>query len=434
MDPDRTMADDIESNALAPTKGAVPSDNRPPTTLVSVVPQERVTWEFFKEEFQKKYSSERFIDQKRKEFLDLKQGRMTVTEYEREFVRLSKYARVCVSSEAKMCRRFEDGLNKDIRLSVGALKLKEFVVFVDRACKAEKLIKENKKIEAKTRDARKRNASKSFPSQSKKSKDAYSRSHASTRHSYRDRIKQDSDFKSQATSVASVGNVRSSKPECQHCGRNHFDKCRMNDGSYFRCSSQDHFIKDCPKMIDKEKFQGTRPSGTNSKGRLQKNVGTGASSNNMTRDTIIRSKARAQAKTYVIRVREDASSLDVITDTFSVYDNTAIKLKCENGETLWVESGEPRNLPIVIFLMSAQKYLRKGCEAYFAFVMNKKESELKVESVPVVSEYVDVFPEELPRLPPIREVKFGMELILGTTPILIAPYRMTPIELKELKS
>ncbi|XP_016667353.1 uncharacterized protein [Gossypium hirsutum] len=424
MDPDRTMADDIESNALAPTKGAVPSDNQPPTcaisllrdsayywwkTLVSVVPQERVTWEFFQEEFQKKYSSERFMDQKRKEFLDLKQGRMTVTEYEREFVRLSKYARVCVSSEAKMCRRFEDGLNEDIRLSVGALKLKEFVVLVDRACKAEELIKENKKIEAKTRDARKRNASKSFPSQSKKSRDAYSRSHVSTRHSYRDRIKQDSDFKSQATSVASMGNVKSSKLECQHCGRNHFDKCRMNDGSCFQRSSQDHFIKDCPKMIDKEKFQGTRPSGTNSKGRLQKNVGTGASSNNVTRDTIIRSKARALAKTYVIRACEDASSPDVIT-------------------------GELRNLPIVIFLMSAQKFLRKGCEAYFAFVMNKKESELKVESVPVVSEYVDVFPEELPGLPPIREVKFGIELILGTTPILIAPYQMTPIELKELKS
>ncbi|KAA3467535.1 glucose-6-phosphate 1-dehydrogenase, cytoplasmic-like [Gossypium australe] len=46
----------------------------------------------------------------------------------------------------------------------------------------------------------------------------------------------------------------------------------------------------------------------------------------------------------------------------------------------------------------------------------------------------DVFPEELPRLPPIREVEFAMELVLGTSPISIAPYRMAPTKLKELKA
>ena len=62
---------------------------------------------------------------------------MTVTEYEREFVRLSNYARECVSTEAIMCKRFEDGLNDDIRLSVGVLEIKKFVILVERACKAE---------------------------------------------------------------------------------------------------------------------------------------------------------------------------------------------------------------------------------------------------------------------------------------------------------
>ena len=99
-------------------------------TLTSVVPKEKVTWEFFQEEFQKKYISERFIDQKRKEFLELKQGSMIVTEYEREFVRLSKYAREYIPTEAKICRRFEDGLNEDIKVFVGILELKEMVVLV----------------------------------------------------------------------------------------------------------------------------------------------------------------------------------------------------------------------------------------------------------------------------------------------------------------
>ncbi|XP_016704579.1 uncharacterized protein [Gossypium hirsutum] len=95
--------------------------------LVSVVPHRKVIWEFFQEEFRKTYICERFMDQKRKEFLDLKQGCLTVTEYEKKFIRLSKYAWEYVSSEAKMCRRLEDRLNKDIRLSMGVLELKEFV-------------------------------------------------------------------------------------------------------------------------------------------------------------------------------------------------------------------------------------------------------------------------------------------------------------------
>ena len=88
----------------------------------------------------------------------------------------------------------------------------------------------------------------------------------------------------------------------------------------------------------------------------------------------------------------------------------------------------------MISSMSAQRYLRKGYEAYLAYVINTKEVEKKVESVPVVCEFADVFPEELSGLPPVREVEFGIDLIPGTAPISIAPYRMAPTELKELKS
>ncbi|XP_052882233.1 uncharacterized protein LOC128290568 [Gossypium arboreum] len=62
-------------------------------TITSVVPRENITCEFFHTEFRKKYGSQKFMDQKKKELLELKQGSMTVSEYEQEFVRLSKYAR-----------------------------------------------------------------------------------------------------------------------------------------------------------------------------------------------------------------------------------------------------------------------------------------------------------------------------------------------------
>nr|GEX96476.1 putative reverse transcriptase domain, aspartic peptidase domain protein [Tanacetum cinerariifolium] len=56
-----------------------------------------------------------------------------------------------------------------------------------------------------------------------------------------------------------------------------------------------------------------------------------------------------------------------------------------------------------------------------------------IHDQPIVSEFLDVFPDELPGIPPVREVEFNIELILGAEPISKASYRMAPIELKELK-
>ncbi|KAA3472728.1 Retrotransposable element Tf2 [Gossypium australe] len=82
----------------------------------------------------------------------------------------------------------------------------------------------------------------------------------------------------------------------------------------------------------------------------------------------------------------------------------------------------------------AIRYVRKGCETYLAYVLNTEVSELKIESVSVVYEYPDVFPKELPGLPPVRKVGFAIDLVPRTAQILIAPYRMAPTGLKELKA
>nr|GFD16234.1 zf-CCHC domain-containing protein/RVP_2 domain-containing protein [Tanacetum cinerariifolium] len=55
------------------------------------------------------------------------------------------------------------------------------------------------------------------------------------------------------------------------------------------------------------------------------------------------------------------------------------------------------------------------------------------ENLSVVREFTDVFPDKLPGLPPAREIEFGIELIHGAKPISKAPYRVAPVELKELK-
>ncbi|KAA3473673.1 Retrotransposable element Tf2 [Gossypium australe] len=111
-----------------------------------------------------------------------------------------------------------------------------------------------------------------------------------------------------------------------------------------------------------------------------------------------------------------------------------IELKNENGNLIRVESDKQDRSPVVITTLSTQRFLRKGYEAYLAFVLNTEETNLEMESVPIVCKYSDVFSEELPRLPPVREIEFGIELASGFAPISIAPYGMAPTELKELKA
>ncbi|KAA3469979.1 Gag-Pol polyprotein [Gossypium australe] len=225
-----------------------------------------------------------------------------------------------------MCKWFVDGLNEDIKLLVGILELKEFVVLVDRACKAEELSKQKRKVDLEARDSRKRSMNNSYQSSSKKPRDLYTRSNASIGYSNRDRRKQYSSPKAQATSVSSVGSVRNYRPECQRCGRRHPGECRMNDRACFRCGSQDHFIRDCPEVDEKDKFQNAKSSNTVNKGRSPRNTGNVIGCKGVTRDSAMRSEARAPARAYTICTREDVSSPKVITGTFSLYDTNVIAL------------------------------------------------------------------------------------------------------------
>ena len=83
--------------------------------------------------------------------------------------------------------------------------------------------------------------------------------------------------------------------------------------------------------------------------------------------------------------------------------------------------------------MSAFKMIRKGCEAYLAHVVDTNTSPTKIENIPIVREFPDVFPDDFPGMPPDRDIEFTIDTIPGTIPIFIPPYRMAPVELKELK-
>nr|GEV44221.1 putative reverse transcriptase domain-containing protein [Tanacetum cinerariifolium] len=65
-----------------------------------------------------------------------------------------------------------------------------------------------------------------------------------------------------------------------------------------------------------------------------------------------------------------------------------------------------------------------------AQVMEKKSADKRLEDIPVVREFPDVFPEDLPGLPPVRQVEFQIDLIPGAAPVARVPYRLAPSEIQ----
>ncbi|WMV44912.1 hypothetical protein MTR67_038297, partial [Solanum verrucosum] len=88
----------------------------------------------------------------------------------------------------------------------------------------------------------------------------------------------------------------------------------------------------------------------------------------------------------------------------------------------------------IISSIRARKLVGQGCLAYLAHIRDVEVESPFIESIPVVSEFRDVFPTDLPGMPPNRDINFCIDLEPGTCPISISSYRMAPTELRDLKA
>nr|GEV48860.1 hypothetical protein [Tanacetum cinerariifolium] len=98
--------------------------------------------------------------------------------------------------------------------------------------------------------------------------------------------------------------------------------------------------------------------------------------------------------------------------------------------------GESKSKLNIISCTNTQKYIQKGCHVYLAQVTSKKaegkSEEKQLEDVPIVQEFPEVFPEDLPGLPHARQVKFQIDLVPGAAVVAQALYRLAPAEMQEL--
>jgi len=110
-----------------------------------------------------------------------------------------------------------------------------------------------------------------------------------------------------------------------------------------------------------------------------------------------------------------------------------ITLRRPNGEKVVHKGNASRPGVKMITIIKARKLLGKGCKGFLCSVVKIEAAEPSLEDIPVVWEFSDVFLEEIPGMPTLREVELCIDLVPGATAISKALYRMAPAKLKELK-
>ena len=118
-------------------------------------------------------------------------------------------------------------------------------------------------------------------------------------------------------------------------------------------------------------------------------------------------------------------------------------LNCYKKEVRLVHPEEPGVIfrgirreiaPSLINAMTASKMLQNGCQGYLEFVVDRRQEGTRLEDIPIVKEFPYVFPDDILSLPTDRKVEFIIDLIPRIEPISIPPYRMSPVELRELNA
>ncbi|XP_035844033.1 uncharacterized protein LOC118490479 [Helianthus annuus] len=281
-------------------------------------------------------------------------------------------------------------------------------------------------------------------------------------------------------------------PLCNTCGKRHQGICHRSTGACFRCGQTGHMIKECPKKDTKKNNQpnvggrifalsatdaanipGT-VSGTLQIGERSIYVlfDTGAThslvSHSFTKYLSIRPTlldhtftistpiGTSSVITYVykdcpIRIESIVCKADLFPIHMCDFDvilgidwlsRHRVTIDCHSRRVIFDDPHHPdiiyqgtqahKSLKIISAL-KARKSISNGCAGYIASIKDTSASVKSIDSHSVVREYPDVFPDELPGLPPDRQLEFTIDLIPGAEPISKAPYRMAPMELKELK-
>ncbi|GJT17801.1 putative reverse transcriptase domain-containing protein [Tanacetum coccineum] len=122
-----------------------------------------------------------------------------------------------------------------------------------------------------------------------------------------------------------------------------------------------------------------------------------------------------------------------------IYDENIVRVSYGREMLIFQENGNSQREESRLNIISctkAQEYLSKGCDVFLAHITTKEAKDnsegKRLKDLPIVRDFPKVFPEDLPGIPPARQVEFQIDLVLGAAPVARAPYQLAPSELKEL--
>ncbi|GAU50740.1 hypothetical protein TSUD_99100 [Trifolium subterraneum] len=401
--------------------------------------QMEVTWDNFRRLFINHYIPESYRLTMERELIELKQGNKSVAEYTARFNELVRYVADGddAPTEAWKIKKYRFGLRADIAHDVSMQQVASLGELIQKSYHAESSLeavrKERFEVNQKRRDSGK----------------------------YKEQLKPRG-----SPNKGKQGSSQRPQQSCSECGLPHSGECMKGKGVCYHCRQPGHYKNECPKLQGTGGSSGT----TRSKGRVYSLDGERARGNN---DLIIDVCHLGQSEVVVLfdcgatnsfiyvecvmRLGLYSTSLlppmivTVATGgrvvSKSVRQNCPVSvagkvyhvdLICCAEKNLYVPIDPNADSRALTALLQNThqliQYLGAENKCFSIMFTISSESSLSPSDIPIVREYLDVFPEEINSLPPEREIEFSIDLVPGSQPISVAPYRMSPLELRELKS
>nr|GEV64010.1 reverse transcriptase domain-containing protein [Tanacetum cinerariifolium] len=178
-----------------------------------------------------------------------------------------------------------------------------------------------------------------------------------------------------------------------------------------KCGATRHFKRDCPKLKNKDEEKVNAPGWAYAVGNVEKrgNTSKDPNSNVVTGTFLLKNR-------YASILFDTGADRSFISTAFSFLIDIILTPLVNSYD---VELADSKIVRVFLAQISAKK--------------EEDRSEGKqLEDVPVVRDFPEVFPKDLPGLPPARPVEFQIDLIPGAAPVAQAPYRLAPSEIKEL--